>query len=138
MFPVPGRFPQGRDHRLRRDGFEVPFAATFNNLIAKQTVANSTRHTNGKEPPVIDVDVVSADTPPLLLTPEELVDLRRAKALLQTPGVAVRFANLVGAPLERGLKLLPAQAGNIIQRATRLALERALHIAVLSLEGDED
>ena len=48
--------------------------------------------------------------PPLpnaTLQAKDLHDLRHAKALLENPGLAIRLANLVGTPIEKGFKLLP-------------------------------
>ncbi len=88
------------------------------------------------EPPVIEVDVVT-DDPATFLPPDDLADLRRARALLSSPGVAVRFANLIGAPIEQGLQHLPATATRIIQSATRTALRQALRVALVSLGRDD-
>ncbi|MBX3746013.1 MAG: EcsC family protein [Verrucomicrobiae bacterium] len=83
-------------------------------------------------PPVIDVEIVARDggNP---LTPDELAELRWARHLLSRPGVAIRLANIVGAPIEKGLRLLPPSAARVVHRATRLALSHALRIAVHSL-----
>jgi hypothetical protein len=90
-------------------------------------------------PPVIDIqaDVVTDETTPTL-APEELADLRRARTLLTSPGPAIRFANLIGTPIEKGLQLLPAGASRLVQRASRAALKRALALAVHSLDPADD
>lgn len=85
------------------------------------------------QPPVIDVEVVASGGPGPLSS-EELADLRRAHALLTGPGAAIRFANLIGSPIEKGMRLLPTTAAKLIHRATRLALEKALHVALHSLD----
>lgn len=63
----------------------------------------------------------------------DVADLMRARALLGRTSLAVRFANLVGAPLERGFQLLPANWQGTVQHATEAALRSALHVAVGSL-----
>ncbi len=68
------------------------------------------------------------------LDPESLSELRRARTLLQSPGVAIRFAHLIGAPIEKGLELLPAGASRLIHHATRAALRKALTLALHSLD----
>jgi len=88
------------------------------------------------EPPVIDVDVVSED-PAAALPADDLAALRRARKLLTSPGAAVRFANLIGTPIEHGMQQLPASATRIIQRATQMALKRALEVALVSLDRGE-
>ncbi|MBA2410778.1 MAG: EcsC family protein [Gammaproteobacteria bacterium] len=68
------------------------------------------------------------------LSNEDLENLRDARALLENPSLAARIANALGTPIERGLKLLPASASEIINHSTRVALEKALQLAVTSLD----
>lgn len=82
---------------------------------------------------VIDVEVLPAGGPGPLPEPD-LADLRRARTLLTGPSVAIRFANLLGSPIEKGIRLLPAGAADLIQRATRAALARALELALQSID----
>ncbi|HKQ39787.1 MAG TPA: EcsC family protein [Verrucomicrobiae bacterium] len=67
------------------------------------------------------------------LQAKDLQDLRHAKALLENPGLAMRLANLVGTPLEKGFKLLPQGWTDVVHKAARAALTRALNVAVASL-----
>lgn len=85
-------------------------------------------------PPVIDVEAVAV-ADPAQLGPDELADLRRARALLGSPGVAIRFASLLGTPIEKGIRLLPSGATRLIHGAARGALETALRFAVRSLDS---
>ena len=74
--------------------------------------------------------------PPLphaTLQVKDLQDLRHAKSLLENPGLAVRLANLIGTPLEKGFKLLPQGWTDVVHKAARAALTRALNVAVASL-----
>src|SRR5829696_4277251 len=64
---------------------------------------------------------------------KDLQDLRHAKSLLENPGLAVKIANAVGALIEKGFKLLPQGWMDVVHRATRSALTRALEVAVVSL-----
>jgi hypothetical protein len=75
------------------------------------------------------------DKPPLLhsLTKAELDDLRSAKALLEHPGFSIRLAGLLGSPVEMGFKLLPKGWSSTVNKATKSALLKALHLAVKSL-----
>ena len=66
-------------------------------------------------------------------TPHDLADLAAAKRLLENPGLAARLTSLLGTPLERGFKLLPANWNAKIQSATHRALETALHVALGTL-----
>lgn len=74
--------------------------------------------------------------PPLpnaTLQARDLQDLRRAKALLENPGLAMRMANLIGTPIEKGFKLLPRGWSEAVHTAARSALMRAMEVAVASL-----
>jgi hypothetical protein len=60
----------------------------------------------------------------------DLADLKRAKALLETPGLAIQIANYVGAPVEYLLaQKLPGGASAIINRAARRAVESGYNTA---------
>src|ERR1041384_6369220 len=67
------------------------------------------------------------------LTPEELAELRYAKTLLENPGLTARMANVIGSPIEKGIKLLPPDWNENLNKAVRRALFRALQVAVASL-----
>lgn len=86
-------------------------------------------------PRIVDVEVIGRTGEGAFLA-EELVELRRARALLTGPGVAVRFANLIGSPIEKGLRMLPEGATRLVHHATRTALEQALRLAVHSIDSD--
>jgi hypothetical protein len=73
--------------------------------------------------------------PPIIhtLKRSEVADLRIAKDLLENPGFTIRLANLLGSPIEMGFKLLPANWSNVVNKAARTALTKALQLAVASL-----
>jgi len=73
--------------------------------------------------------------PPLIkpLSQGEWQDLARAKSLLESPGLAMRLANYVGSPLEKGFALLPKNWNSVIDKAARGALFKALGLAVATL-----
>ena len=81
------------------------------------------------------------DIPPVIhipsITPVELEELGYAKSLLENPGLAARFANLIGSPIEKGFALLPDGWSATVHKATRTALLKALELAVVTL-GDRD
>ena len=64
---------------------------------------------------------------------EELADLKRAKRILENPGVAARFSAMLGSPVEKGMKMLPARLQKSIHAATEAALMKALDVAVRTL-----
>lgn len=63
----------------------------------------------------------------------DLVALRNAKLLLENPGLAVRLVDLVGSPLERGMKLLPEKWHGRITGLAEGALESALRAATRTM-----
>lgn len=68
------------------------------------------------------------------MTNDDLNDLRYAKSLLENLGLAMRISNAIGTPLEKGLAMLPEGAQEIINKATRKALESALDFAISTLD----
>ena len=56
--------------------------------------------------------------------------LQEAKAILENPGLAARLVNLLGTPIERGLKLLPDRAQSEISDLTNKALLGSLRVAL--------
>lgn len=77
------------------------------------------------------------ELPPILpvLTPQELGELRRAKALLEKPGLTARLAGVVGKPIEQGFKLLPSGWQSVVNKAAKAALLTALRAAVTTMGG---
>src|SRR2546430_372937 len=67
------------------------------------------------------------------LSRADRVDLGRAKALLEHPGIAITIASLVGAPVEFALKKLPDKIAARIEAATHAALRAALKTALATL-----
>jgi hypothetical protein len=67
------------------------------------------------------------------LPKHDLDDLKRAKRLLENPGIAAKLSSLVGSPVERGIRMLPSRVQTGVHRATEAALLKALDVAVNSL-----
>ena len=67
------------------------------------------------------------------LSEEDLIELRGAKWTLEHPGIAAKLSAVLGSPLEKGMKLLPARVQQTVHEATQSALMKALEIAVSSL-----
>lgn len=82
-----------------------------------------------KPPPLLPA------APPVILelTPREWADLRRARLLLENPGLTARLAAAVGRPIEKGIELLPKGASALIRKTAQAALFRALELAAASL-----
>ena len=56
--------------------------------------------------------------------------LQKAKAILENPGLAARLVNLLGTPIEKGLKLLPGRVQSEITGLTNKALLASLRVAL--------
>ena len=71
-----------------------------------------------------------------MLTPEHLAELERAVQRLENPGFIARVTDVVGQPLEKVIRFLPAGASDQFQDVVRGVLERLLDVAVRSLERE--
>src|SRR5205085_9551892 len=69
----------------------------------------------------------------MTLSKEELEQLKRARDLLEHPGIAANLSAVVGTPFEKGMKMLPKRWQKNVHGATEKALMKALDIAVRSL-----
>lgn len=63
--------------------------------------------------------------------------IEEAAAYLENPSFLIRVANRLGEPIESLQKLLPENVSQAVTKATRLALEKALTVAIGSLEGKQ-
>jgi len=68
------------------------------------------------------------------LQQNELRDLKRAKKLLENPGIAAKITNLIGMPIEKGFKLLPENWSSKIGEISQSALTKATHTAVFTMK----
>ncbi len=64
----------------------------------------------------------------------DLADLKKAKMLLENPGLAARLSNYLGIPLEKGLELLPAPWHAKVAAVTQEALTTAINAAVFTMQ----
>jgi hypothetical protein len=71
------------------------------------------------------------------LSSREIEGLRTAKLLLETPGLAAKISNLVGAPIEKGFKLLPKKWNVMVNDATRKSIETALDVALRTMDHSQ-
>lgn len=69
------------------------------------------------------------------ISDKDLHDLRYAKSLLENVSLAAKISNAIGKPIEKGFELLPANWSDVVSRATKNALDRALNIVVATM-GD--
>ena len=66
------------------------------------------------------------------MTETDLDALIAARNTLESPGLVARLSNLVGNPIEQGMKLLPAAWHDTLDAVVRSALQRAMQIALRS------
>src|SRR5512138_1298917 len=67
------------------------------------------------------------------LSSRDLADLARAKEALEHPGLGIRLADRVGAPIDALVRRLPDGARRLLSTATRSALERCLELALRTI-----
>jgi hypothetical protein len=73
----------------------------------------------------------------MTLSSPEIEDLRTAKRLLENPGLAAKISNLVGAPIEKGIALLPKKWNAVVNDATRKSIETALDVALWTMDHSQ-
>jgi len=73
----------------------------------------------------------------MTLSRTEIEDLRAAKLLLDNPGLAARISNMVGSPIERGFAMLPKSWNQVVNDATRKSLEKALDVALWTMDDSQ-
>lgn len=76
------------------------------------------------------METISAMAP---LSPRDLAELARAKETLETPSLAMRLADRLGAPVDALVRRLPDQARQLLSRGTQAALEASLDVALRTL-----
>lgn len=69
----------------------------------------------------------------MAITKQDLEDLKRARQLLENPGLAAKMSSVLGSPVEKGMKMLPSRWQRSVHTATEAALMKALDVAVSSL-----
>jgi hypothetical protein len=60
--------------------------------------------------------------------------LQHAKSLLEHPSLAAKITSIIGIPIEKGFALLPTKWSEVVNYATMTALERALNVALLTVD----
>lgn len=64
----------------------------------------------------------------------DLNDLKKAKKILENPGIAAKITNLIGTPIEKGFELLPDNWNIKIGEVTQTALTKAVHAAIFTMK----
>ncbi|HLP74533.1 MAG TPA: EcsC family protein [Bacteroidales bacterium] len=70
------------------------------------------------------------------LKEEHQLELKTAVSLLENPGIAAKITNIIGIPVEKGMKYLPRNWNNKISEVTRDALMKAADAAIFSMNKD--
>lgn len=70
------------------------------------------------------------------MTGREIEELRLARGILESPGLAARISDALGTPLEKSMQLLPDRWKSAVTDITRRSIESALEVALWSLERD--
>lgn len=65
----------------------------------------------------------------------DLNDLKKAKMLLENPGIAAKITNLLGNPIEKAFELLPDNWNVKVGEVTQAALTKAVHAAVFTMKN---
>jgi hypothetical protein len=68
------------------------------------------------------------------LQKSDLNDLKKAKKILENPGIAAKVTNLIGTPIEKGFELLPDNWNIKIGEVTQAALTKAIHAAIFTMK----
>ena len=68
------------------------------------------------------------------LTPTDHQDLARAVDLLENPSFAAKVTNLIGAPVEKAITMLPDGVSEKLVGTTQKALSKAMDLAVSTLD----
>ena len=63
------------------------------------------------------------------MTAGDRADLKMARDMLETPGLAARLTGAMSIPIEKGLALVPARCARLIGRITQAAIRKALAAA---------
>lgn len=71
------------------------------------------------------------------LAADDLAALREAKRRLEHPGLTARLSDLIGRPMESGLRMLPRRWHRTIESATETALIKGLEFAVKTMGRPE-
>lgn len=69
------------------------------------------------------------------LTEKERQELSEAMRILETPGISAKITHAIGAPLEKGLGLLPDKWNETIGEVTQKALLKSIDLAVYTMDS---
>ena len=70
----------------------------------------------------------------MTFSPSEIEELRVARKLLENPGLAAKISHVFGSPIEKGFAMLPKKWESIVNDATRKSIEKALDVALWTMD----
>lgn len=70
----------------------------------------------------------------MILEEADWRDLKRARMLLENPGIAAKITNALGMPIEKGFRLLPRDWKEKVGEITQAALHKAVHAAANTMK----
>jgi len=73
----------------------------------------------------------------MALSPIDISELREAKSVLENPGLSAKVCDIIGSPIEAGLKKLPESWNTTVNHVARKSIETALDIALLTMGSAE-
>jgi hypothetical protein len=71
----------------------------------------------------------------MTLAANDLEALKDAVNILENPGLAVQITNVIGKPIEQGVRMLPEDVSQRIGEATSSALQSSLRVAVSTMNS---
>jgi hypothetical protein len=80
---------------------------------------------------------MDSPTSPQIIKKADLEDLRKAKGILEHPGLTARITDLLGRPIEEGFKLLPNNVNQKIADLTQSALMKGLEFAIYTMDAED-
>ncbi len=72
-----------------------------------------------------------------ILSNEELLSLKKAKQLLENPGIAIKLSSMIANPIQKGLDLLPENWNSKLAEITQNSLLKAANVAIFTMRDKE-
>ena len=76
----------------------------------------------------------SSNSGPNNISASEMEFINSAQKFLENPSLLLKIANMIGKPIDRGLKFLPAVVQDKIQHAVKLSLQKGLAVVTKSVK----
>ncbi|HKP58883.1 MAG TPA: EcsC family protein [Polyangiales bacterium] len=70
------------------------------------------------------------------LSEDDLITLLRARRILENPGLAARLSNLIGTPIEAGIRSLPYSVQELIVSVTQRSLRAGLSAMIATMDPE--